>query len=117
MKIYVLPHEKHHLVETGIKAARESSRRLSTSLDLLIEALIPEATPMNKGDLKGGHRYNVLDVSPTANAWRDGKLLLNHGELYELVYTYTEEGVLGATNAWGIPIFKGICPKMLLIEG
>lgn len=116
MKVYVLSREKHSLVEAGIKAARESNRSLRTSLELLTERLIKEAAGVEVSALQEGHQYNVLDVSPTANAWRNGVLKLNHGELYEYCYQYGGDGMLHQENGWGSPVFKKIRAEMLLIE-
>lgn len=98
---HVLPYEHRHLADEVLKRVRAKDRALRANLTWEVENLLPLTVTKTRSELTVGRRYGVFGISPFANAWRDGKLLPNHGEVYLYVWTLCEDGTFCSTSAWG----------------
>lgn len=102
----ILPQEHYPEVEKGLNAIRTSDEPMTVGLYKLVRELKKNEKTCRKDDLVHGRRYGVFGISHFANAWRDGRLILNHGEVYLYVWTLGEDGVFYTVNGWGTPSFS-----------
>ena len=116
MKICILPAEKYQLALSKLETARNSGHPLASAIYSLIYDLIQEANPATEADLVVGRQYAMMELHPFANAWRNGKLLINHGEIYAALYQYTPEGTFSCDSALGTTYVCKLCEDMLYIE-
>lgn len=97
---HVLPYDDMHLADEAlarIRAAESMRHELVRAMD----TLRPYTVLKMRSELAVGRRYGVFGISPFANAWRDGKLVERHGEVYIHVWTFQEDGTFTNANAWG----------------
>jgi len=111
--IMVLPKEKKHLAEELLEQVRASDR-LEFECEKAIDQMMEEAVPMSMENLPCGS-YGAMRYHPGANAWRNGQLLVNHGEVYITKWTYQEDKSFWINTAWGVNTTK-MLPSRLLIE-
>lgn len=97
---HVLPYEHKHLADDILMRIRKMDCANRPTLTREVENLFPFTLRKRRSELVVGRRYGVFGISPFANAFRDGKLLTNHGEVYLYVWTFCEDGTFCSTNAW-----------------
>lgn len=97
---HVLPFEKRHMADEVLERIREKDEALRANLARELNDLMPYTEAKNRGELVVGRRYGVFGISPFANAWRRGKLLQHHGEVYLYIWTFCEDGTFRSDNAW-----------------
>lgn len=115
----ILVRNKHYEeIKKRIEAirAKNEPKRLEYDCDKLKEEILTEfGESVSRDVLVPGRRYGAIGYSMGANAWRNGELVRNNGEIYLYLWTYYEDGVFRQNNAWG-----GICesrvPGIPLIE-
>lgn len=97
---HVLPYEKLELADAAIERIRESEGAMRARLIRELDALRPHTIETPRSKLTVGRRYGVFGISPYANAWRDGRLIPNHGECYLYIWTLGDDGVFYNKDAW-----------------
>lgn len=116
----ILSQEHYPEVEKGLNAIRTSDEPMTVRLNRLVSELKKKTKACRKDELVYGRRYGVFGISHFANAWRDRRLIPNHGEVYLYVWTLGEDGVFYTVNGWGTPSFSnnpsGRDGRNLLIE-
>lgn len=110
--VLVLPAEKYHLAQALLEHVRTISR-LEFETEKAIDALAAESKRIPLSDLPEGE-YGVLEYHAGANAWRNGELLVNHGETYICLYRYVGNGSFTIRNAWGESIERRVPGRVLL---
>lgn len=121
MRIYIMPASKKQLVDKTVEHLRslQDSRfgAMQTRVDdAILELAESEAIPATEQDLVPGHNYGTIGFSLDANAWRNGKLIQNHGEVYLYAQTYQADGTFYAKNAWGAYIISRVKDHQLYID-
>lgn len=71
-----------------------------------------------RSTLKMNTRYGTIEYAPRATAFRNGRMIPNHGEIYTVVWHFdrNDPEILYCANAWGSRTTKRITPDLLLIE-
>lgn len=116
MAFIIIPAAKRDLVDKKIEQMRTDPLPMHMTREQYMQKGIGELAKelgeiKTKKDLIVGHRYGVISFSQHANAWRNRKLLKNHGEIYlsTMFYqddgTYQVEGKFIMVDAWGAPQF------------
>lgn len=100
MIYYILPAEMYSHALAALERIR-ASKHMHTAMDNESAALGNLAFAKRKADLIPGHRYGTFCYSLGANAWREGKLLCHHSEVYIVLWEYQPDGTFINRNAWG----------------
>lgn len=115
----VIVHATHYdEVKRRIEAIREMDepKRLEYDCQKLKEELINDfGVAASEDALSVGRRYGAIGYSCGANAYRNGRFIPNHGEIYLYAWTYYEDGVFRQEDAWG-GIHESLLPGCPLIE-
>lgn len=117
--IRVLPYEYYDMVKKQKEkiANGEYDESLELANYIIHQELMPYADTVPRSELIDGSLYGFFQYSPLANAWRHGKLLTNHGELYLTVWRYCKEAdAFWNTNAWGQTAEKFAPNKYMAIK-
>ncbi len=97
---HVLPYDERGLADEALARIRDAESMRSEMVRTM-DALRKYTVLKARSALTVGRRYGVFGISPTANAWRDGKLAERHGEAYIYVWTLQEDGTFANANACG----------------
>lgn len=110
--------EHYEEIKRRIELIREKNepKRLEYDCCKLKEEILTEfGESVERDVLVPGRRYGTIGYSLGANAWRNGELVRNNGEIYLYLWTYYEDGFFRQNTAWG-GTYESIIPGAPLIE-
>lgn len=102
---HVLPYEKRHLADEALRRIREADGATRLQLQREMDALLPHTVLKYRCNLDH-QRFGVFTYSPYAFAYRNGKMIPNHSEVYIVIWALGQDGVFYNKDAWGSIYFN-----------